>query len=80
MTKTILLFFAVVNLLVAMIAAVELLDFSINLDRTGRLQNANAEQKAAMLRTVHYWGFPPVVLLTGASGVVLWRLGRRIKA
>jgi hypothetical protein len=80
MSKTILLLFAGVNLLVAIIAAVELWDFSLNLDRPGRLENAKEAQKAAMLRTVHYWGFPPVVLLTGASGIVFWRIARRQEA
>jgi hypothetical protein len=80
MSKTILLLFAGVNLLVAIIAAVELFDFSLSLDRPGRLDNTKEEHKAAMLRTLHYWGFPPVVLLTGASGIVFWRVARRIKA
>ncbi len=35
MSKTILLLFAAVNLVVALIAAVELWDFSLNFDRRG---------------------------------------------
>jgi hypothetical protein len=80
MNKTILVLFAMVNFLVAVIAAAELWDFSKNLDRPGRLEKANEGQKTNMLRTLHYWGFPPVILLTAASGVVLWKVAGTVKA
>ena len=76
MSKQIFVLFAVVNLLVAIVAAVELWDFSRNFDRAGGLEEA--KNKTQMLRTLHYWGFPPVILLTGASGVMFWR-ARRIE-
>ncbi len=77
MSKAILLLFAGVNLVVALIAAVELWDFYLHFDRPGRLEKTNETQKAAMLRTLHYWGLPPVALLTGASAVVFWRIARK---
>ena len=67
-------------LLVAVVAAAELWDFSRNFDRPGWLENANEGRKASMLRTLHYWGLPPVILLTAASGVVFWKVARTVKA
>jgi len=76
-TKRIFTLFAAVNLLVTVIAAAELWDFSRNFDRSGGLDKAKPEQKTQMLRTVHYWGLPPVILLTASSGVVFWRVARK---
>ena len=58
----------------------ELWDFSLDFDRSGQLEKAKEGEKVAMLRTLHYWGLPPIVLLTGASGLVFWRVARRAHA
>jgi len=77
MSKKILVLVAVVNLLVAAIAACELWDFS-RFDRSGLLDQTKEEQKTNMLRTIHRWGLPPVILLTGASGFLLWKTAKRL--
>jgi hypothetical protein len=79
MNKSILVLFALGNLLVTLVAAVEIWEFSHNFDRPGLLEKANEPQKTAMLRSLHYWGLPPVILLTASSGIVFWRVARTAK-
>jgi hypothetical protein len=79
-TKIIVTLIAVVNLLVAAVSAMELWGFYHGLDRLGLLQNTKDEEKTRMLRTIHYWGIPPVILLTGTSRILFWKLRRGVES
>ena len=78
--RFILLSAAIVNLLVAMVLMVELWGFYHDLDRPGFLKNADDKHKIAMLRDMHYWGIPPIALLTVTSGVWFWLLSRETRS
>jgi hypothetical protein len=69
---------AIVNLVVAVILVVELWGF-YRLDRSDVHHRADEQQKTTMLRDIHYWGIPPVALLTITSGLWLWRLSKEVK-
>lgn len=72
--KTMVSLVAATNILIALLLLREGWIFHKQFDRPGWLGAATDIQKTRMLRTIYYWGVPPIALLNITSGILLWKM------
>ncbi len=72
-----LIMLAAANLVAAALMSKVCWEFYHGYDRYRK--NVTEENKMELLRVVHFWAIPPLVLLTGMSGVLFWVLSREQK-